>query len=161
MKATKQPNTIKNFFIQLLYIKYFKKTTSFDLPFVLIDKYGEILYNIISKKNKEFTMEENFNNVEPQEVQEEIQEETKKEGHSKMSLISMILPIASLCLIAILAIVAGFTPIYVGVFFGIMNLIILGLPIAGGIVAYIDKKDFKTIEFLLNVATIMVALIVF
>ena len=41
-----------------------------------------------------------------------------------------------------------------------MNLIILGLPIAGGILAYVDKKDLKSLEFLFNVATIMVALIV-
>lgn len=100
-------------------------------------------------------MEENFNNNAFDEVEE------KKEGKSKKGMISMLLPIASLCLIVILAIVAGFTQIYVGVLFGIMNLIILGLPIAGGILAYVDKKDLKSLEFLFNVATIMVALIVF
>ncbi len=100
-------------------------------------------------------MEENFNNIEENKVQE------TKEGKSKKCLLSMLLPIASLCLVVVLAIVAGFTPIYVGVLFGIMNLLILGLPIAGGILAYIDKKDLKSTEFLFNIATVMVVLIVF
>ena len=104
-------------------------------------------------------MEENFNNNAFDEVEQE-EKENKKNKKSVMATLSMLFPIASLCLVVILAIVAGFTPIYVGVLFGIMNLIILGLPIAGGILAYVDKKDLKSLEFLFNVATIMVALIV-
>lgn len=104
-------------------------------------------------------MEENFNNAFDEVEQEE--KENKKNKKSVMATLSMLFPIASLCLIVILAIIAGFTPIYVGVLFGIMNLVILALPIAGGILAYLDKKDLKSTELLLNIATIMVALICF
>lgn len=96
-------------------------------------------------------MEENFNE----------QQEVEKESKSKKSIISTLLAIASLCIIVVIAIVGGFVLIQSGVFFGIMNIVILGLPIAGGILAYLDSKSLKSYEFILNVATLMVALLVF
>jgi len=87
--------------------------------------------------------------------------EQKRANFDRNSL-PVLLGIASVIIMVILSVIMAFgVNIYGGVFYGIMTLFILGLPIAGIIVAYIDNRNILSFELLFNVAILALAIIAF
>lgn len=87
--------------------------------------------------------------------------EQKRASFDRNSL-PVILGILSVIIMVIISIISSFgVAIYAGVLYGILKIIILGLPIAGGIIAYIDNKNLLSFELLFNVGVLVLALIAF
>jgi len=87
--------------------------------------------------------------------------EQKRASFDRNSL-PILLGILSVIIMVILSIISSFgVAIYAGVLYGILKLIILGLPIAGGIIAYIDNRNLVSFEVLFNVGVLVLALIAF
>ena len=86
--------------------------------------------------------------------------EQKKVTFSNNNL-AILLGLLSLAIVVVLKIVAGFGALYIGTFFGIMNIVILALPIAGAIVAYVNNRNLISFELLFNLAILVLALLVF
>jgi hypothetical protein len=86
--------------------------------------------------------------------------EQKKITFSNNNL-SLLLAILSIAIVVILKIVASFGALYLGTLFGIFYIVILVLPIAGAIIAYSNNKNLLSFELLFNLATLVLALLVF
>lgn len=86
----------------------------------------------------------------------------EQKNHSSFSVnLPILLGALSIVIMVVLSIVAGFGALYYGVFFGIMNIIMLGLPIAGAILAYIGNKNLASFELLFNLAILATVIIAF
>ena len=86
----------------------------------------------------------------------------EQKNHSNFSInLPILLGALSVVIMVILSIVAGFGALYYGVFFGIMNIIMLGLPTAGAVLAYINNKNLTSFELLFNLAVLATVLIAF
>ena len=87
--------------------------------------------------------------------------EQKRASFDRDSL-PVLLGILSVIIMVIISIISSFgVAIYAGVLYGILKIIILGLPIAGGIIAYIDNRNLLSFELLFNVGVLVLALIAF
>lgn len=73
----------------------------------------------------------------------------------------ILLGILAVLMMVILSILAGFGVIAVGVAYGIVKIVLLGLPIAGGIVAYTYNKNLMSFEVLFNVVILAFAMLAF
>lgn len=87
--------------------------------------------------------------------------EQKRASFDRSSL-PVLLGLLAVVFMVIVAIIAAFgVNIYSHAFYGIFTLCILGLPIAGAILAYVDNKNLLSFEFLFNAVILCVALIAF
>lgn len=87
--------------------------------------------------------------------------EQKRASFDRNSL-PILLGLASVLIMVVISLISSFgVAIYGGVFYGIMKIFILGLPIAGGIIAYIDNRNLVSFEVLFNAAILAVSLIAF
>ncbi len=87
--------------------------------------------------------------------------EQKRASFDRNSLPTL-LGLASILIMVIISLISSFgVAIYGGVFYGIMKIFILGLPIAGGIIAYIDNKNLVSFEVIFNTIVLAIALIAF
>ena len=84
--------------------------------------------------------------------------EHKKTSFSKDGL-SISFAIVAFVLMIILKIILNFG-IGTQIFYGVATILILGLPIAGGILSYIKNKDFRSMDFIANAIALVLALIV-
>lgn len=73
----------------------------------------------------------------------------------------ILLGILAVLIMVVLSILAGFGVITVGIAYGIIKIVLLGLPIAGGIVAYVNNKNLMSFEVLFNIVILGFAMLAF
>lgn len=73
----------------------------------------------------------------------------------------VLLGLLAVLMMIVLSILAGFGILFPGVAYGIVKIVLLGLPIAGGIVAYAYNKNLMSFEVLFNVVILAFAMLAF